>query len=235
MTLKPAALWLAPLLLAGCGFSRHTEAPKPTRTDSFAVDRDKSEFLRVNVNMKAGELRLNGGAAKFLEGTATYNVEGSKPEVKYANTAGRGDLTIQQPSASLNGNEKYEWDLRLANDIPMDLAIDFGAGEAKLNIGKMALRSVEVHIGAGRLEMDLRGQPQRSCDVRVRGGVGEAIIWLPKTAGIYATGSGGLGSVNVSGLRQEGDHWISEGYEQAARKIRVDVTGGIGEIRLIAE
>jgi hypothetical protein len=85
------------------------------------------------------------------------------------------------------------------------------------------------------LDMDLRGKPQRNFDVRVRGGVGEAVIRLPKDVGVYATASGGLGSINVSGLRQEGDHYINDAYDRGTRTIRVDVQGGVGEIRLIAE
>jgi hypothetical protein len=227
------ALPLALVLLTGCGIETRTV---PTRTEAFAIERDKSEFLRVNVNMKAGELRLSGGAAKFLEGSATYNIEGGKPVVKYASAAGRGSLTIDQPaSASSVGNVKYEWDVRLPNDVPVDLTVDFGAGEAKVNVGSMSLRSVEVRIGAGRLDMDLRGDPQRNYDVRVRGGVGEAVIRLPKDVGVYATAAGGIGSINVTGLRKQGEHWINDAYEGARRTIRLEVRGGVGEISLISD
>ncbi|HET8549293.1 MAG TPA: toast rack family protein [Bryobacteraceae bacterium] len=191
--------------------------------------------MRVNLNMKAGELRLSGGATRFLEGSATYNIEGGKPVVKYASVAGRGNLTLDQPTVSATlGNAKCIWELRLPNDVPLDLAVDFGAGEAKLNAGSISLRSVEVRMGAGRLDMDLRGDPRRSYDVRVRGGVGEAVIRLPKNVGISAKATGGLGSINVTGLRKEGDHWINDAYDRAGRTIHVDVQGGIGEISLIA-
>jgi hypothetical protein len=61
------------------------------------------------------------------------------------------------------------------------------------------------------------------------------VIRLPKQVGIYATATGGLGSINVSGLRQQGDHWVNDAYDGARRTIRLDVQGGIGEISLIAE
>jgi hypothetical protein len=232
MTMRVIPVALA-LVLSGCMTETRTVL---TRTEPFAVERDKSEFLQVNVNMKAGELRLSGGAARFLEGSATYNVEGGKPVVRYSSTAGRGNLTIDQPAgASTVGDAKHQWDVRLPNDVPVDLTIAFGAGEAKVNAAGMSLRSVEVRIGAGRLDMDLRGDPPRSYDVRVRGGVGEAVIRLPKQVGIYATATGGLGSINVSGLRQQGDHWVNDAYDGARRTIRLDVQGGIGEISLIAE
>jgi hypothetical protein len=224
---------LLTVLLIGCGVETSTG---PMRTETFDVERDSSEFLRLDVSIKAGELQLSGGASKFVEGSATCNIEPCKPAVKYSTVAGRGNVTIEQASSSVaRGNVKNEWDLRLPDDIPIDLAVDFGAGEADLNAGTLSLRSVEVRIGAGELRLDLRGTPDRSYDVRVRGGVGEAVIRLPKEAGIYAKASGGIGSIDVSGLRREGDHWVNDAYQEGARTIRVDVQGGIGEIRLIAE
>ena len=234
--LIPAALVL---LLAGCTIDtrRDSASTGPARTETLSVERDKSELLRVNLNMKAGELRLSGGASKFLEGTATYNDEGAKPIVKYVSGAGAGHLSIEQPSGawSNSGNAKYLWDLRLPGDVPLDLTIDFGAGEASINAANLSPRRVEVRIGAGRLEMDLRGNPPRDYDVRVRGGVGEAVIRLPKHVGVYATAVGGLGSINAHGLRKERDHWINDAYDTAQRKIRLDIQGGIGEISLISE
>jgi hypothetical protein len=60
-------------------------------------------------------------------------------------------------------------------------------------------------------------------------------VHLPAEAGIYAEAHGGIGSINVRGLHHEGGHWVSESYDQAENKIRIDVQGGIGEIRLIAD
>ena len=42
----------------------------------------------------------------------------------------------------------------------MDLKVHFGAGEARLDLGSLDLRSVAVDMGVGKLQMDLHvGQP----------------------------------------------------------------------------
>ena len=46
---------------------------------------------------------------------------------------------------------------------------------------------------------------------------------------------GGIGAINVRGLRKEGDHWESESYARSKTKIRVDAQGGIGAVNLIAD
>jgi hypothetical protein len=222
------------LSLSGCVIDTSSRV---ARHDAVSIDRDASEFLRVNLTMGAGNLNLSsGGTGKFLEGTFTYNIDSWKPVVQYSSSAGHGVLTVQQPGSHQSniGNSRYEWNLRLANDIPTDLSVRFGAGDARLKLGALSLRSVEVEMGVGQLDLDLRGTPQRDYDVRVRGGVGEATIRLPRDVGISAEASGGIGEVHAEGLRREGAHWVNDAYDRAKTSIHLDVQGGIGAINLIA-
>jgi predicted membrane protein len=117
----------------------------------------------------------------------------------------------------------------------VELNAHLGAGEARLDLGSLTLRRVEVEVGVGEVRMDLRGTPTHDYDVRIRGGVGEATVYLPRNAGIYASGSGGIGEIHSEGLRKQGDHWVNDAYNNAKVRIHVDVEGGIGQINLIAD
>jgi hypothetical protein len=206
------------------------------RRETRVIPRDTSEAARVDLRMGAGELRVNGGAEDLMDAEFNYNVSRWQPQVRYRSFAGRADLTVRQPEGFQHlRNSTYDWDLRLNNEIPMDLLIHFGAGEARLNLGSLNLRSVQVDMGVGEINLDLRGSPRRDYDVRIRGGVGEATIHLPPDAGIYAIAEGGIGDIKVRGLRQEGRHWVNELYGNAKTQIRVDVRGGVGAINLFAE
>ena len=122
----------------------------------------------------SGNLTIGGGAQKLLNADFIYNVPSWRPEVRYTSTSTHGDLTIRQPGQghAQIGHTRYEWDLALNNDVPMDLNLHFGAGEAHLELGSLALRSVDVGMGVGKLEMDLRGNPKHNYDVRIHGGIG---------------------------------------------------------------
>jgi hypothetical protein len=186
--------------------------------------------------MGAGELRVNGGAEDLMNAVFNYSVSAWRPEVRYRSFAGRADLTVRQPEGSRHfGNSRYDWDLRLNDEIPMDLLVHFGAGEARLNLGSLNLRGIQVDMGVGEINLDLRGTPRRDYEVRIRGGVGEATVHLPPDAGIYAIAEGGIGDIKVRGLRQEGRHWVNDLYGSAKTQIRVDVRGGVGAINLFAE
>ncbi len=209
----------------------------PTEHDAVSIERDASELLRVELNMGAGNLSVRPGTKKFAEGDLIYNVEAWKPIVKYGAAAGHGTLEIDQPSSSHShaSGMKYDWNLRLADDVPLDLRVRFGAGEAQLDIGRLMLRTVEVDMGVGALHMDLRGAPQRNYDVRIRGGVGEATVRLPRDVGVSARAKGGIGQIHVSGLRKEGDRYVNDAFERSKATIHLDIQGGIGQINLLEE
>jgi hypothetical protein len=227
-------LALTLLYLSGCMVSH--EARGPAQYESQAVDRDASERVQVNLNMGAGDLKVSSGTQKLMQAYFNYNVPTLKPEIHYSTAGGVGELRVEQPKGHAHlGNIKYEWDLRMSDRVPLDIHVNFGAGQAHLDLGSLDLRSIEIDMGVGQLEMDLRGNPKHDYNVRISGGVGEATVRLPENIGIDARASGGIGDISVRGLRKQGDHWMNDAYSGSGVKIHVDVQGGIGSIHLIAD
>ena len=199
---------------------------------------DDSEAVRVNLRMGAGDLRVTDGAAKLLRADFAYNVPSWKPEVRYSRSGKEGVLTVEQPGKNHTttlGNTKYSWDLQLNKKVPMDLTVNFGAGQARLDLGSLLLHGVEVNMGVGQLDLDLRGAPHHSYNVAIHGGIGEATVRLSADAGIYAEAHGGIGGIKVRGLQQEDGHWVSPSYDRAENKVRIEINGGIGQINVIAD
>ena len=221
----------AALLLTACGFEH--EAAGPARDEPVAIGADNVERANVELDMGAGELTLGGGASKILEGRFEYNMDALKPLVKSSINGVNATITIRQPEhVRMGGNRRYLWDLQLNDRLLLDLALNCGAGQARLDLGSLHLRHLEVHMGAGQVDLDLRGKPTRDYDVKISGGVGQANVRLPEDIGIWAEAHGGLGSITVTGLQKHGDHWENDLYDKAKVNVRVEVTGGIGEIRI---
>jgi hypothetical protein len=209
----------------------------PTRHEFREFDRQGVERMRLDLHMGAGEVKVRGGATQLARADFTYNVDSWKPEVAYHTVGGTSDLSIEQPGSSHThiGDTTYIWDVQVANDIPVEVIAHLGAGSARLDLASLTVRRVEVDMGVGELNLDLRGTPKHDYDVHIHGGVGEATIHLPHDVGIYATGSGGIGDIHTEGLRKQGDHWVNDAFDNAKVRIRVDVEGGIGQINLIAD
>jgi hypothetical protein len=227
--------WLLLLIgascLTGCAFER----AGPSQHDSQSIERDNSELVRVNLDMGAGTLRVSGGTDKLAAADFQYNVASWKPEVRYSSAAGYGSLIIRQPNGGASlGHTKYEWDLRLNRDVPLEIEAHLGAGEAHLDLGSLTLRNLEVEMGAGELDLDLRGTPKKSYEVRIRGGAGEATIRLPSSVGVEAQVTGGIGEVNAPGLHRDGTRYVNDALANSKATIHLDVEGGVGSIQLIS-
>lgn len=228
-----AALLAGTLLLASCGFD-HVETG-PTREDPVSIDLGGAERANVELDIGAGQLNLRGDDSdKLVSGNFEYNVEAFKPEVHSSLNGSHAVVTIRQPShKGFRGNVTNNWNLQLNNKALLDLALNCGAGQAELKLGTVAIRTLEVRMGAGQVDLDLRGQPNRDYEVNISGGVGQATIHLPQDVGIRADAHGGIGSIDVSGLQKVGDHYENALYDKAKVNVRLTVSGGIGEIRII--
>ncbi len=222
------------LALTGCNGSLRQVRTGPIETSSLALNRDKVERADVELNISEGRLKIHGGSDKLIEGTFSFNVPDWRPQVRSSVSGSHAAITVQQPnSAGTLGEGKNTWDLELNDKVLMDLALHCGAGEARMNLGSLNLRSLQVRMGAGEVDLDLTGHPTRDYEVDISGGVGQATVHLPEGVGIRAEAHGGLGSINVSGLTQKGDHYENDLYDSAKVNVTLKVSGGIGEIRII--
>lgn len=220
-------------LLAGCV---RFERSGPPEHQTRSIELDKSEMVSVEINMGVGELRVEGGSPRLMDADFDYNVAGWKPVVRYDASSFRGKLTVSQPPGfSGDGHATYKWNLKLNDGVPLDLTAHLGAGEARLDLGSLTLRSVEVHMGVGELHMDLRGSPKRDYSVQIHGGVGSATVHLPHDVGVDARATGGIGDINAQGLEKRDGRWVNPSLEHAPVTIHLDVSGGVGDITLIAD
>jgi predicted membrane protein len=89
-------------------------------------------------------------------------------------------------------------------------------------------------MGVGELKMDLRGTPKNDYEVSIRGGVGEATVYLPEGVGIEADVKGGIGDIHAPGLSKREGRYVNDSYGHAKTTVRLDIRGGIGAINLVA-
>ena len=217
---------------AGCG----TVEVGPEKTITQTIPLDDTEMVTAELKISAGTLRVSTHAGALMDARFRYNVEAWKPVVRYNALGFRGHLTLEQPkSFSGGGNMIYEWDLKFNEKKPLDLKVNLGAGEAEMNLGGGSLRGLEVNMGVGKLDLDLRGAPERSYTVRINGGVGEAVVKLPTTVRIRARAHGGLGSIESTGLVKRGDTYENASAPATRASINLEIRGGVGTIRLLAE
>ena len=130
------------------------------------------------------------------------------------------------------GSSKNEWDVRLNGGIPIKLEVDLGAGESRLDLSDIDLRSLTIDMGVGEMKLDLRGRCEQNLDVSIDGGIGSGTLYLPGDAGVRVRVDGGIGSVHAPGFNKSGHVYTNDSYGKAPITIDIDIDAGIGSIDL---
>jgi hypothetical protein len=193
--------------------------------EARSVPLGDAKEAEVKIQIGAGEIRLDGGAKELLDADFTYERASQKPEIDYQVHSGRGELSVRLA-------EGGRTDIRLKDDVPMDLEVKLGAGKSTLNVGSLALRKLNVNIGVGECTVDLAGDWKENLKASIKGGIGSATIRLPEDTGVRVRARGGIGEIRRGPLQQKGDAFVNEAYGKTPVTLDIEVEGGIGEINL---
>jgi len=199
-----------------------------------SVPLDSAQSVDVNLQISAGELHLEGGAAGLMEGRFRTNVERWKPDINYSLFGSRGTLTIEQPrNEGIHwGRAENIWDVRLSDKVPVNINAKFGAGEARLVLGTLNIQDLEVKMGVGDLTLDLAGYTQKGFSGRLKGGIGHATLYLPEKAGVRVSVDGGLGSIDAQGFMVDHHVYTNDAFGKSGVTIDLKVEAGIGSLDL---
>lgn len=201
-----------------------------------SVDLQEAKFVRVSLNMPAGDLRLDSNGSKLLEADFDYQSPMPRPDVTYNVNGNDGELRVSQQEHQPHiqiGPTRNTWELHFARDIPMEMRVDMGAGRNDLKLGGLALTRLDVNMGAGLLIADFSGGDwKQDVEANIHGGAGNATVRLPANVGVEIRAKGGLGSVQASGLIKEGDEYVNTQFGKSPVTLHINVEGGVGLIRL---
>jgi hypothetical protein len=245
-------------LVAGCG-ERAEIGPLVEKSQSVKLGGARE--VDVEVEMGAGKLSITGGARNLMDAEFIYNVVGWDPEVDYSVSGDRGNLVVRRPlgqGSSLGRGARYEWDLMLSDDVPMNLDVELGAGGSRIDIGSLDLEDLDVTTGAGEVEVYLTGRPSvkrlsvetgagdvtvdltgrwsSDLEADIMGGVGRLRLLLPVDVGVRVEAGKGLGKITArGGFTKEGDVFTNEAYRDSEVTLDIDCGTGIGAIILELE
>lgn len=229
-------VWGFLLIMAMVGCSIPSGPPVgETHTVSKSIPLGQQKSVSVEIKMSAGKLNVASGSSGLMNADFTYNVDAWRPEVRYEMSGDRGDLTIQQPAGEhhYRGSARNEWDIRLNKQVPMEMNINMGAGESKLNLGELNLSQLALNVGAGEADIDLDGAWQHDLAASVHGGVGKVTLHLPSDVGVRVTVEGGLGDIHADGFSRNGKAYTNSAYGKSRVSLNIDVQGGVGEVNLV--
>jgi hypothetical protein len=151
----------------------------PVQRETHQVRLEGADRVEVTVQFGGGNLDIEGGSDALLSGEFAYNVPGLRPEIVYdvhGTDGARGELLIRHKEQTIRWDRPVtelhnEWQLRLTEDVPLDLRADIGASTGKLELGGLRLASLDLTAGAAetRVQFD-RPNVERLKSLSVRSG-----------------------------------------------------------------
>jgi hypothetical protein len=211
------------ITLVACG-PDHGDA-QDVRTLTSSRSYNGEERLRVDVTHAAGRLRLEPGAAGSLyRAQLSYDERFFTPISEYTN--GRLRIGVEGERVRIarrGGGEPANLTLALGPEAALDLNVQFGAAEARMELGGLRLRDLSISTGASDTQLSFsRPNPERMADMKID--VGAAAFRVE-----------GLGNANVQTLRVNGgvgDVQLSFDGEWRGN-MDAHLSMGVGALRLV--
>lgn len=191
----------------------------------------------VVIEHGAGRILISGAAkgGNLMEGKF-YSVD-----VKSDLLSGKAELRI---SSTIDfspewifpwnwGGARRQWDFGLNPDIPIDLDIDSGASQVKLNMSDLKVRSLDIDAGASSVEVTL---PKNAgyTDANIDAGASSIKVTIPQGVAARIRAEAGLGSVHVDQARfpRTGKGYESADYASAANKVDLRIEVGASSVNI---
>ena len=216
-----------PMLLAAAGQVHAAQQKTVTWSRQATVE----ERLEVNVTYAAGELALGRGESDLLyRARFDYDEEFATPSVEYDGSRLDVGISTWDDRRFKGQSNASSLELRLSQDVPMDLHLDFGAGSARLDLSGLPLRSLEINTGASESQIRVEEVNREQMEsASINAGAAElAMHGIGNLNAERVTVKAGVGSVTL-GLDGE---WprearISVGMGLGALTIRVPESLGV--------
>ena len=233
MRLAMVAILVAMMMVSGCvRTDNDVVEPGETQTEAKDIEQGAATAVEVYIEQGSGHLEVEPGASKLMEAIFKFNVEQWRPAVTYKDEGDAWNLSVIQPEQDLRigSGAKNEWDIKLGVDVPKELGINLGAGDADVKASGLNLMDLWITAGAGQIDLDLTGTWDEDLTIDLNAGAGDIEIRVPSNVGVKLKAIAGVGDVTANGFTKSGNEYTNDAYDTADVKITITANAGVGHI-----
>ena len=186
----------------------------------------------VNIGFNAGKLTVEGRSPHLME--ADIKTTMGEPDIRYAHGA-VAELKVRQAEIGGGvigwGESENSWNMKFNDSIPLSFDVEANAGKVDLDLTDYVVESVDLEGNAGKFTVRV-GEKSPDVALNLDVNAGKVTIYVPAAAGLIASGSAALGSVDLegAGLAKDGGVWKSPGYDGAEVKVKLMYSVNVGKI-----
>lgn len=215
------------VLLMIVGPSLGWAADVEVKTASFSEPLEDARSARVSLNLGVADTHVGALSDSNDLITADLSYVGEVDFVAQGET--EKVISLSQTSAEDNGGfnffgfgwffqgEQLNWNIGLSPEVPIDLSINGGVGEANLDLSSLQVTGLNVSSGVGAMTVNLPSSGE-SYSARLSSGVGEFNVTIPEGPDVTLNINGGVGESTID---------VPEGAG-----VRVDADSGVGGVNL---
>lgn len=212
--------------------------------DTFGVSQDKSIIYEKLDETVEGRLKLTlGGAEVKVKDTEHYLMQADMkiPDIKHdINYNGNHEKVNISLVSSKNRwrhfarIEENNYDLSLNKQIIWDMDVKMGAVSGTIDLSGLKVSDFDLDVGAGNLEL-LFGNLYDHTKVSIEGGATKIDITVPEGVGVKVRSQGGLSQTDLQGegWTNKNHYYVTANYENAEKKIDLDITMGVGKVNVM--
>lgn len=222
-----------PALCVGAWTIRTWQAERE-RQVQHTIPAGSARTASARIIQHSGDLTLAGGAGELLDAAFTYNRDVWQPDVTYTISDTHGTLAVAQSGRNRGPSpgSRYQANLRLGADLPLDLTIDTHSVTSTLQLGGLPLQRAEISVTQGRSVIDLRGAWRQNTDLIITNDLGDITLRLPRDVGVRVKGNQARDIAAASDLLVRGSVYTNAAYGVSPISLYVDVTTYDAHVRL---
>ena len=221
----------------------YTVAEKPffdqvNKTEKIEVPQEAGvRRAQINVYSQAMALKVEGGAAKLVEGNfqsqfislaSTVAVKTGVEEISFDTRDYDNRL-----GWSYFGKNISNFFLKINPDLPVNLSINSGASDINLDLRMVDIEQLDINSGASNIILAL-GPKATSSVVNINAKASAVTIRLPEEMGVRLKFNSDLSAHNLPRLTSIGNNvFQSDDYNTAYNKVDVNLNSNISNLDLI--
>ena len=222
----------------------------------------------LDISIGVTEVRSLSGGGNLFEADITYldraefDVSGSEEKTIHLDIHNETNTVGFFNFGDFFDGQGLRNDIGLSADIPLELVVNAGVGEADLDLSGLTLKSVRVNGGVGNFKITLPSQEElytvdinggvgrvtitiqegANVSLDLTGGVGEFTIDVPTGAPLHLNAETDIGSIRVPSFLDsisvtsktvgEAGMWESPAYSDSSVRIDIKFRGGVGSLRV---
>lgn len=205
-------------------------------SSDWSVSADPSvTAMDLYMDFGGGRLKVRGGADtdKLLEGQFYHR--GRRPEVQADEDGETMHVTLKRRSSSIGigQRDRERWIVKLNETMPIDLRLDAGGAQVRLDLADILLKRLDLETGAADVDLIIGAKSSEvKCDVSC--GAASIDMVIPAGAGLRVDRESAMTSFSTGDIElvESGKYMESPDFDTRSVRVFLNIDFGVSSMRI---